>query len=133
LFSLTINRGKYSQIWTIPIGGDKSSAEAVPEAEVGEFYAGRCFIILYSYMDDSKVKSISYFWEGQLASASDYIAYDHGLYERLVEKMEDEGGGPPKKIRYRQYAEVPVQPTPPPPTHNSCLLPYMHTIVLTRY
>ena len=81
---------------------------------MGEFYAGRCFIILYSYMDDSKVKSISYFWEGQLASASDYIAYDHGLYERLVEKMEDEGGGPPKKIRYRQYAEVPASTSSSP-------------------
>lgn len=78
----------------------------MPETEVGEFYAGRCFIILYSYMDDSKVKSISYFWEGLFAPPSDYISYDHGLYERLVEKMEDEGGGPPKKIRYRQYAEV---------------------------
>lgn len=75
------------------------------EEHFGEFYDGRSYIVLYSYTQREVVKSVAYFWAGSRASPSDFIAYQSGLAEQLAEKMESEGGKPPRQVRYRQYGE----------------------------
>eukprot|EP01089_Gocevia_fonbrunei_P017719 TRINITY_DN5827_c0_g1_i1.p1 TRINITY_DN5827_c0_g1~~TRINITY_DN5827_c0_g1_i1.p1 ORF type:complete len:661 (-),score=173.67 TRINITY_DN5827_c0_g1_i1:79-1950(-) len=90
------------EVWRMD---ENSCAAALSEEEFGLFSSTKSFIALYSYTKNEHVKSIAYFWEGRDANPKDYMSYEAGFYEVLVAKMEDDGGKPPHKIRYRQYAE----------------------------
>lgn len=74
----------------------------IPKADYGQFYSGDSYIILYTYIDNSKEKHIIYFWQG-LNSSQD----EKGTSAALTTALDDELGGEPVQCRVVQNKEPP--------------------------
>lgn len=85
-------------IWRI----EKFEKVLLAKADYGQFYSGDSYIILYTYIDQSKEKHIIYFWQG-LNSSQD----EKGASAALTTALDDEMGGEPVQCRVVQNKEPP--------------------------
>jgi hypothetical protein len=72
----------------------------VPKQQVGQFYAGDSYILLYTYEVNKKPAWIIYFWQGKDSSAD-----EKGASALLTKQMDDERGGEPVQVRIEQGRE----------------------------
>lgn len=86
------------QIWRI------EDFEMVPVEEkmYGQFFGGDSYVILYSYMHNSKEMHIIYFWQG-LKSSQD----ERGASALQAKNLDDKMGGEPVQVRVVQNKEPP--------------------------
>ncbi|KJE93069.1 villin [Capsaspora owczarzaki ATCC 30864] len=84
------------QIWRI----ENFEKVAIPQAEYGQFYSGDSYILLYTYLKNSKECYIIYYWQG-LKSTTD----EKGASAILATKLDDELGGAPVQVRVVQNKE----------------------------
>lgn len=66
----------------------------VPEDNHGVFYSGDCYVILYTYLKNSKEYRIIYFWLG-----NDSTADEQGAAAAHAVEIDDEFGGDPYQVR----------------------------------
>jgi len=73
-----------------------------PKEKYGEFYSGDSFVILYTYLVNSKENYIIYFWQG-LDSSQD----EKGASALWAKNLDDKYGGAPVQVRVVQNKEPP--------------------------
>jgi len=72
----------------------------VPKEQVGQFFAGDSYIVLYTYEVNKKPAWIIYFWQGK-----DSTSDEKGASALLTKQMDDERGGEPVQVRIEQGRE----------------------------
>ena len=72
----------------------------VPDAEVGQFYAGDSYIILYKFRRQGRDEEVIYFWQGKDSSQD-----EKGTSAWLAKELDDEMGGRPVQVRVVQGKE----------------------------
>nr|XP_002128995.1 gelsolin [Ciona intestinalis] len=78
------------QVWRIE-GADKAE---VKKEDYGRFYAGDCYIVLYTYSPRGREQYIIYFWQGSQASQDEI-----GASAILATQLDDQYGGKPVQVR----------------------------------
>eukprot|EP01088_Endostelium_zonatum_P018384 TRINITY_DN5884_c0_g1_i2.p1 TRINITY_DN5884_c0_g1~~TRINITY_DN5884_c0_g1_i2.p1 ORF type:complete len:1274 (-),score=335.47 TRINITY_DN5884_c0_g1_i2:113-3934(-) len=84
------------------------SFKKLPEVERGHFYTKNCYLILYTYNDETerRQKYLCYFWEGRSSkSARWWAAFLFGFYPVLERRIKAKGGEPPLRIRVTEQLE----------------------------
>jgi villin 1/advillin len=84
------------EIWRI----NDFKKEPLDKALYGQFWAGDSFIVLYTYMQNSKKAWIIYFWQGRDSSND-----EKGASALFAKEMDDELGGDPVQVRVVQNKE----------------------------
>ena len=74
----------------------------VDDAQVGNFFSGDSYIVLYTYMPNGKSREeyIIYFWQGKKSTPD-----EKGTSALLATKMDDDMGGRPVQVRVVQGKE----------------------------
>ncbi|KAJ8319925.1 hypothetical protein KUTeg_001512 [Tegillarca granosa] len=85
-----------SQVWRI----DSFDLVPVPAPEIGKFYAGDCYLILYTYLVNNKERHVIYYWQGAKSSTD-----ERGTSALKAVELDDKYGGEPVQVRVVQGKE----------------------------
>lgn len=86
------------QIWRI----ENFEMHEVDKKMYGQFFGGDCYVLLYTYLQNSKEMHIIYFWQG-LESSQD----ERGASALHAKNLDDKMGGEPVQVRVVQNKEPP--------------------------
>jgi len=92
------NGGGKLEIWRV----ENFELAPWPKERYGEFYGGDSYVLLYTYLVNSKENYIIYFWQG-LDSSQD----EKGASALWAKTLDDKYGGAPVQIRVVQNKEPP--------------------------
>lgn len=84
------------QIWRV----ENFDKVPVPKEMYGQFYSGDSYVMLYTYLKNTKECYIIYYWQG-LKSTTD----EKGASALLATRLDDEYGGAPVQVRVVQNKE----------------------------
>ncbi|EGD82454.1 villin-1 [Salpingoeca rosetta] len=86
------------EVWRI----ENFEMAPVPKDQHGHFYSGDSYVMLYTYLRNSKEEYIIYFWQGNKSSQD-----ERGASAKHAVDLDDQYGGAPVQVRVVQNKEPP--------------------------
>ncbi|EGD82600.1 scinderin isoform 2 [Salpingoeca rosetta] len=86
------------EVWRI----ENFEMAPVPKEQYGHFYSGDSYVMLYTYLRNSKEEYIIYFWQGNKSSQD-----ERGASAKHAVDLDDKYGGAPVQVRVVQNKEPP--------------------------
>ena len=86
------------EVWRI----ENFEMAPVPKDQYGHFYSGDSYVMLYTYLKNSKEEYIIYFWQGNKSSQD-----ERGASAKHTVDLDDKYGGAPVQVRVVQNKEPP--------------------------